>query len=453
MIKTYGQTPKQLFDRPHPMARCFKLSAVGSQMTRLDLPLPTSDNITAGLKWGNVIGIVRHERVFADFSEVPGAEDSSSRGPVVLTSVSQDRVFGLKPFSVALIKFAQLQPQSFNSAGGGQQMTASAASGACIIYQDPITGWAEAWLKKNKMPQALVPLTSNGGGIDHVTAMANAPGSSLVWIGYKSGKLTVLDLDFQTSLQVQIKSMVSLYGHNDAITCISASREWSIVVTSSLDGTSIIWDTRKLAYIRTLRDETPSSIVTAEGASTGGGSGKNANEKICENTTSSSSQPGNRQPSRRPHQPHRLVQVSRTSGDIAVVNQPNDILLFSINGGRHVASRRAIEPTITALAFSNESDGVAVNVIATGHATTGVIRLFSSWDLTPLRDICTGHPKSSVFSIEFSRDGKNLYVSFQDGFLVIFKATTSSSSSVTSFSQRPPNYLDLSRVISRSQIQ
>lgn len=333
-------------------------------------------------------------------------------------------------------------------------MTASAASGACIIYQDPITGWAEAWLKKNKMPQALVPLTSNGGGIDHVTAMANAPGSSLVWIGYKSGKLTVLDLDFQTSLQVQIKSMVSLYGHNDAITCISASREWSIVVTASLDGTSIIWDTRKLAYIRTIRDETPSSIVKAEGASTGSGSGKNANEKICENTTSSSSQPGNRQPSRRPHQPHQLVQVSRTSGDIAVVNQPNDILLFSINGGRHVASRRAIEPTITALAFSNESDGVAVNVIATGHATTGVIRLFSSWDLTPLRDICTGHPKSSVFSIEFSRDGKNLYVSFQDGFLVIFKATTSSSSSsATSFSQRPRNYLDLSRVISRSQIQ
>ena len=300
-------------------------------------------------------------------------------------------------------------------------MTASAASGACIIYQDPITGWAEAWLKKNKMPQALVPLTSNGGGIDHVTAMANAPGSSLVWIGYKSGKLTVLDLDFQTSLQVQIKSMVSLYGHNDAITCISASREWSIVVTSSLDGTSIIWDTRKLAYIRTIRDENPSSPSSS---------------------TSSSHQPP---------QPHRLVQVSRTSGDIAVVNQPNDILLFSINGGRHVASLRAIEPTITALAFSNESDGVAVNVIATGHATTGVIRLFSSWDLTPLRDICTGHPKSSVFSIEFSRDGKNLYVSFQDGFLVIFKATTSSSSSsATSFSQRPPNYLDLSRVISRS---
>merc|ERR1719510_2188009 len=109
------------------------------------------------------------------------------------------------------------------------------------------------------MPQALVPLTSNGGGIDHVTAMANAPGSSLVWIGYKSGKLTVLDLDFQTSLQVQIKSMVSLYGHNDAITCICASREWSIVVTSSLDGTSIIWDTRKLAYIRTIRDENPST--------------------------------------------------------------------------------------------------------------------------------------------------------------------------------------------------
>ena len=431
MIKTYGQTPKQLFDRPHPMARCFKLSAGSnqglSQMTRLDLPLPTSDSITAGLKWGNVIGIVRHERVFADFSEA--AEDS--RGPVALTSVSQDRVFGLKPFSVALIKFAQLQPQSFNGAGG-LQMTASAASGACIIHQDPITGWAEAWLKKNKMPKALVPLKSNGG-TDHATAMANAPGSSLVWIGYQSGKLTALDLDFQTtSLQVQIKSMASLYGHNDAITCISASREWSIVVTSSLDGTSIIWDTRKLAYIRTIRDENPPSMPSL--------------------SPKTASQHRNRPPP----QPHRLVQVSRTSGDIAVVNQPNDILLFSINGGRHVASLRAIEPTITALAFSNESDGVAVNVIATGHATTGVIRLFSSWDLTPLRDICTGHPKSSVFSIEFSRDGKNLYVSFQDGFLVIFKATTSSpsssssSSAAASFSQRPPNYLDLSCVISRS---
>ena len=119
------------------------------------------------------------------------------------------------------------------------------------------------------------------------------------------------------------------------------------------------------------------------------------------------------------------------------------MLLFNING-RLVVSQRAIEPYITTLAFSGLSDGLAVNVIATGHATTGVIRFWSSWDLIPLRDIDTGHPESPVFSVQFSKDCKNLYASFNDGYLVIFQCSETSPSKKL---KKPSNYIDLSSII------
>ena len=76
--------------------------------------------------------------------------------------------------------------------------------------------------------------------------------------------------------------------------------------------------------------------------------------------------------------PH-LVQVSKTSGDVALVTtdagrgRSSQLLLYTINGKK--VGQAEAEPPVTALAFSTTPEGVAANAIATGHAgNVGVIR-------------------------------------------------------------------------------
>ena len=74
--------------------------------------------------------------------------------------------------------------------------------------------------------------------------------------------------------------MSSLYGHDGTILDIAPSHEWSITVSSSADGSSIIWDTRNYSYIRTIRDDV----------------------SLCKEENKA----------------HRLLRVSKSSGDIII---------------------------------------------------------------------------------------------------------------------------------------
>jgi lysosomal-trafficking regulator len=143
--------------------------------------------------------------------------------------------------------------------------------------------------------------------------------------------------------------------------------------------------------------------------------------------------------------PAKHVSVSRTSGDFAVVSQPVDVdenfstlSLFTING--NLVSSRRCEPPIDAVTFSTSPEGVAVNVVATGHRTTGVIRLWNSWDLTPVRDIDTKVPQFSIVALAFSFDNQNLFAATSAGDVIIFE-----KSDVTGM-QRPPKYLNLTEM-------
>ena len=69
-----------------------------------------------------------------------------------------------------------------------------------------------------------------------------------------------------------------------------------------------------------------------------------------------------------------------------------------------------------------------INVVATGHVTTGIKRLWSTLDLSPLKDIATDHVLSSIISVAFSFDSQDLYASFNDKFLVILARSPKSDS-------------------------
>lgn len=45
----------------------------------------------------------------------------------------------------------------------------------------------------------------------------------------------------------------SLFGHSEAVTCLTASAAYNIVVSGSRDRTCIIWDLNELVFVRQLR--------------------------------------------------------------------------------------------------------------------------------------------------------------------------------------------------------
>ena len=41
-------------------------------------------------------------------------------------------------------------------------------------------------------------------------------------------------------------------GHKDSVTCVAASRTWSIVVSGSKDGSAIVWDLNRGTYVASI---------------------------------------------------------------------------------------------------------------------------------------------------------------------------------------------------------
>lgn len=54
-----------------------------------------------------------------------------------------------------------------------------------------------------------------------------------------------------TKRQLSIKQC--LYGHTDAVTCLSSSPAYNVIVSGSRDGTAIIWDLSRCLFVRQLR--------------------------------------------------------------------------------------------------------------------------------------------------------------------------------------------------------
>ena len=397
MIKTYGQTPKQLFSRPHPMPyiRLTTSEKVEKDSSLQALPALTTTANVMGLKWGHIVGISSPStQVFGDFAT-----------RVSLMPLSRDRMLGSPFGAISLFHHSKAAQYSRLKTSGDHLLH---PSGACLVSLDPDTGWLVAYLKKGqRRPQYLLPLRSSYHS-DPISCMHSIPDEKIFWIGQESGKMLAISYSLNTAtLQLSLGKIQPLYGHQDRVNDIAASRQWSIVASASSDGSTILWDTRKLTYVRS----------------------------IGWNNKPRQSQP--------PRSAHQLVKISSTSGDIAIVTSASDLCLYSLNA-RFIDAQKRVEPTITALAFSHESEGTAVNVIATGHCQTGVIRLWSTWDLSPQRDLATNHSGlSPITSLAFSLDSKYLYASFADHFLAIFERFSSGCSPVS----RPPNYLDLSRII------
>ena len=69
--------------------------------------------------------------------------------------------------------------------------------------------------------------------------------------------------------QLSIKQC--LYGHTDAVTCLSSSPAYNVIVSGSRDGTAIIWDLSRCLFVRQLRGHAgPVAAVAINDLTVGG---------------------------------------------------------------------------------------------------------------------------------------------------------------------------------------
>ncbi|KAM9727298.1 lysosomal-trafficking regulator isoform 1-T3 [Menidia menidia] len=371
MIKTYGQTPRQLFNTSHISRAGPKLMMEGELPAAMGLlvhlafretreqakeiicpsPLPW----IKGLKWGEYVGSPSAPDPVVCFSQPHGERFGS------LLALPTRAICGLsRKFCLMMIYSKEQGVRSMHSTD---------------IQWSAILSWGYADnILRLKSKQSEPPINFiQCSQLHQVTSCAWVPDGCQLFTGSKCGVITAYSNRFTstTPSEMEVESQAHLYGHTGEVTSLFVCKPYSILISVSTDGTCILWDLNRLCYVQSLTGH--KSPVTA----------------VC---------------------------ASETTGDIATVCDSegggSDLRLWTVNGDLigHVHCRE----TICSVAFSNQPEGVSVNVIA-GGLENGVVRLWSTWDLKPVREIT--FPKSSkpIISLTYSCDGHHLYTANSEG--------------------------------------
>ncbi|XP_074118564.1 lysosomal-trafficking regulator isoform X3 [Sminthopsis crassicaudata] len=374
MIKTYGQTPRQLFHTAHASRPGSKLSIEGElpaavglfvQLAFRETREPVKEVIypsplswIKGLKWGEYVGSPSAPVPVVCFSQPHGERFGS------LQALPTKAICGLsQKFCLLMIYSKEQGVRSMNSTD---------------IQWSAILSWGYADnILRLKSKQSEPPVNFIQSSQQHqVTSCAWVPDSCQLFTGSKCGVITVYMNRFTscTPSEIEMESQVHLYGHTEEITSLFVCKPYSIMISVSKDGTCIIWDLNRLCYVQSLAGH--KSPVTA-------------------------------------------VSASETTGDIATVCDSvgggSDLRLWTVNGDLvgHVHCREII----CSVAFSNQPEGISINVIA-GGLENGIVRLWSTWDLKPVREITFPKSNRPIVSLTFSCDGHHLYTANSDGTVI-----------------------------------
>ncbi|KAJ3609859.1 hypothetical protein NHX12_021953 [Muraenolepis orangiensis] len=368
MIKTYGQTPRQLFSGSHVSRAGPRLLMDGELPAAMGLlvqlafresreqakeisPLPW----IKGLKWGEYVGSPSAPDPVVCFSQPHGERFGS------LLALPTRAICGLsRKFCLMMI---------YSKEQGVRSMHSTDIQWSAILSW----GYADNMLRL-KSKQSEPPINFiQCSQLHQVTSCAWVPDGCQLFTGSECGVITAYSNRFTstTPSEMEVESQVHLYGHTGEVTSLFVCKPYSILISVSQDGTCILWDLNRLCYVQSLTGH--KSPVTA-------------------------------------------VSASETTGDIATVCDSvgggSDLRLWTVNGDLigHVHCREII----CSVAFSNQTEGVSVNVIA-GGLENGVVRLWSTWDLKPVREIT--FPKSSkpIISLTYSCDGHHLYTANSEG--------------------------------------
>uniref|UniRef100_A0A674BWS4 Lysosomal trafficking regulator n=1 Tax=Salmo trutta TaxID=8032 RepID=A0A674BWS4_SALTR len=371
MIKTYGQTPRQLFSASHisragprlimegelpaAMGLLVQLAFRETREQVKDIVYPSPLSWIKGLKWGEYVGSPSSPDPVVCFSQPHGERFGS------LLALPTRAICGLSRNFCLMMIYSKEQ--------GVRSMHSTDIQWSAILSW----GYADNMLRL-KSKQSEPPINFiQCSPLHQVTACAWVSDGCQLFTGSRCGVITAYINRFNTTTptEMEVESQVHLYGHSSEVTSLHVCKPYSILISVSRDGTCILWDLNRLCYVQSLTGH--KSPVTA-------------------------------------------VSASETTGDIATVCDSvgggSDLRLWTVNGDLigHVHCREII----CSVAFSNQPEGVSVNVI-TGGLENGVVRLWSTWDLKPVREITFPKSNKPIISLTYSCDGHHLYTANSEG--------------------------------------
>ncbi|TRY64527.1 hypothetical protein DNTS_026789, partial [Danionella cerebrum] len=356
MIKTYGQTPRQLFSASH-------ISRAGSRLLS-DTELPAAMGLLVqlafresrpesirdaqhpsplpwikGLKWGEYVGSPSAPDPVVCFSQPHGERFGS------LLALPTRAICGLsRKFCLMMI---------YSKEQGVRSMHSTDIQWSAILSWGYTDNMLRLKSKQSEPPINFIQCSP----LHQVSSCAWVPDSCQLFTGSQCGVITAYTNRFTNTMpmEMEVEAQVDLYGHTAEVTALFVCKPYSILI-SSLSG-----------------HKSPVNAVSA----------------------------------------------SETTGDIATVCDSvgggSDLRLWTINGDLigHVHCREII----CSVAFSNQPEGVSVNVIA-GGLENGVVRLWSTWDLKPVREITFPKSNRPIISLTFSCDGHHLYTANSEGTVI-----------------------------------
>ena len=235
MIKTYGQTPKQLFTRPHPMINKNWTKARASEdPTHVPRAL---DNV-AGLRWGRYVGSPSLPEPKVVWRGRGAAEVAA------FAALDNHEVFGLPAKAGLIVRYSQ-------DAAGSSTMSPKAVCGAGVVTFGHPDGVLRVKLRKSAVPQLF---KARAPSADRVTVVGVGAEGDHVWLGFDSGKITAVSHSFSPKdLTLECGEETALYGHGDRVTCLDVCDPFGVVASGSADGTLVLWDCKKLLFVRRLQ--------------------------------------------------------------------------------------------------------------------------------------------------------------------------------------------------------
>uniref|UniRef100_A0A6B2KY56 BEACH domain-containing protein n=1 Tax=Arcella intermedia TaxID=1963864 RepID=A0A6B2KY56_9EUKA len=371
-INSFGQTPKQIFFKPHP-----KRFPKESHMKMNIASHPEQIVSRRPLKLSKAIyglSYVENEIVILGPNRTVFWEKHFKGKPRILQWGNWDgtlRVVSMKDDQVILsLDGLAIQLDTINCADVSQDGTII----ACGFKSSLVRLWMKRprYIKKFqrqqqiKMKQQVEHLKrtselsaatmKTSGGIPRYDPL-DSPRSPSSPSKQKFGGFTQSNNVAKTVIEIEFVG--SLDGHQDEVKCIRVCNQHAIAVSGSADGTCIIWDISRRKLLRSLG----------------------------------------------PHNgPIIALDVEMYWGDIVVVDDPGkevgNIHLWSINGSP-IAQKR-LKPRALCVAFTKLKPGLGKNIIITGHSN-GEIHLWSAFDLTPLH-IIKGTHQFPVCSLAVKED-------------------------------------------------
>ncbi|XP_053688917.1 WD repeat and FYVE domain-containing protein 3 isoform X2 [Sabethes cyaneus] len=293
-INNFGQIPKQLFRKAHPAKRVNLMKHSALESNSLSL-LGHSGSMNIRLFFHNLESLKSSSQAVKEL-----------KGPV-------GHIIQMEKFILAVEQNKILMPPNFNRYIAWGYADHSIRVG---IYDSD----RALFVCENVAPDS-----------GEILACACPNAKTIIMAGTNS-ILTVCDIDFK---QKQLFVKHTLHGHTDAVTCLTASTAFNIIVSGSKDRSAIIWDMSRYKYVRQLSNHV--GVVAA-------------------------------------------VSINELTGDIATCSA-TWLYVWSINGDCLAKVNTSIGSAdrmqqILCVIFSCKNEWDKDNVIITG-STDGVVRIWS----------------------------------------------------------------------------